>query len=188
MPLRDKEQSSPPGAPGSDKFMRMSSADYLKNYEALHAGVAARTDKPKGVSASWTAPAGAPKKKRKTEEDDLHRMCFEWIFALEAQYPILEYTMHVPNGGARSKGEAGKMKAMGVRSGVVDITNPFPYGGFNGFACELKSSTGRLSDSQLKYLAKCKSQGWLTGLARTLDEFIALKERYLGMTPSIERR
>ena len=76
-----------------------------------------------GYDASREAP-GVARVRRASPEEDLHRQVFGWIFAMQTANPILGYMMHVPNGGARSKGEAGKLKAM-VDSGNVtwDVTN-----------------------------------------------------------------
>lgn len=53
---------------------------------------------------------------------------------------------HVPNGGRRSKVEAGIFKGLGVRAGVPDLVLLFP-GGRTAFI-ELKAEGGRLSTSQ----------------------------------------
>ncbi len=64
--------------------------------------------------------------------------------------------MHVPNGGLRSRGEAGKMRAMGVRKGVVDWILPFPSpaGRYTGLAIEVKSHRGTVSDEQQDFFGR----------------------------------
>lgn len=141
-------------------------------------------------NAMLTAHAGSPlaagrnvtkKVKRATPEEDLHRAVFEWIFLNETRYPELQNHMHCPNGGARSKGEAGKLKAMGVRKGVSDVINPFPSAGGAGFACELKAPSKKPTSEQALYLETAASHGWVTGVCYTLEQFVALTERYLGV-------
>jgi hypothetical protein len=106
---------------------------------------------------------------------------FEWIFLHEARYPRLVDFMHVPNGGARSKGEAGKLKAMGVRKGVSDIICHFPGAVGNGFACELKAPGGKATPEQLVYLEKARAHGWVTGICDSFEGFLTLAYLYLGV-------
>lgn len=153
-------------------FSRMTSAQFLKDYDALHAGVKPRAS---GRVQHTKTP-------RKTLEEDLHREVFAWIFLHEKRYPILKYTMHVPNGGARSKGEAGKLKAMGVRKGVSDIINPFAQPGGKGFACELKAPGGVATPEQKDFLREASEHDWVRGVCYTLDEFVALIHVYLGVS------
>lgn len=137
----------------------------LADYRALVA---------KGVSAK--------PKRRASPEEDLHRACMEWVAFSRAAHPRLKWMIHVPNGGKRPRGEAGKMKALGVKKGVLDILLPRPSPSlrWNGLAIELKApNSGRLSQDQAEWLEAHAEDGWLVGVVRTLDEFIALTESYL---------
>ncbi|TAL65664.1 MAG: VRR-NUC domain-containing protein [Burkholderiaceae bacterium] len=109
-------------------------------------------------------------------EDQIHRECAAWVFAHEALLPQLRWLTHVPNGGKRSRGEAGKMRAMGVRKGVVDWLLPFssPKGLYRGLAIEIKSQKGALSDEQDEFLQTALADGWLVGVARSLEQFTEL--------------
>jgi hypothetical protein len=109
--------------------------------------------------------------KRKTEEEDLHRACIELAERMEWKYPILKWLFHCPSGGLRPKGEAGKLKALGAKKGYPDLTLHHESGPWRGFACELKSSTGRLSAEQKDWLAMFQSQGYLVCVHRTLAGF-----------------
>lgn len=161
-----------PVLPGAG-FGRMSAADYL-----VAAKAGALPVRQSGKSRNSVTSG----KKRASPEEDLQRMVFDWIFANEHHYPVLKFVMHVPNGGARSKGEAGKLKAMGVRKGVVDILGPFPCpGGGLGFACELKAPGGKPTPDQSEFLEIAKSHNWVHGLCYSFDEFLALISVYLGI-------
>lgn len=118
------------------------------------------------------------KTRRASPEEDLQRVCFEWASIKQRQYAILKWLIHVPNGGKRPKGEAGKLKALGVKPGVPDILlpRPSPQGRWKGLAIELKSSTGRVSPDQREWLDIHVEDGWCVGVARTLDEFVVLVE------------
>lgn len=121
-----------------------------------------------------------PKKRRLSPEEDLHRVCFGWIGLMQQQYPILKWMMHVPNGGKRPRGEAGKLKAMGAKPGVPDLLLPRKYGVWLGLAVELKSAVGRLSVDQEDWLDAFEEDGYLTAVCRTFEDFQSVVFRYLG--------
>lgn len=54
----------------------------------------------------------------KRPEESLHRACVSY---LRASLPKPWFCAHVPNGGGRSKAEAGILKAMGVLAGMPDL-------------------------------------------------------------------
>lgn len=114
-------------------------------------------------------------------EDTIHRDCATWVFEQEAAHPVLAWLMHVPNGGLRSTGEAGKMKALGVRKGVSDWILPFPSpsGRYKGLAIELKSRNGIVTDEQADFIHKASENGWLIAVARSSDAFIETVEKWL---------
>ena len=112
------------------------------------------------------------KKKRSQPEEDLHRACIEWIELSSARYPILRWMLHVPNGGKRPRGEAGKLKALGTKSGYPDLTLPRPNQNWRGLAIELKSSVGTVSAYQQEWLDAFAEDGWLVAVCRSLDEFM----------------
>lgn len=118
--------------------------------------------------------------KRQTPEEDLHLDCIEWVSLHEKRWPLLEWMVHVPNGGKRSKGEAGKLKGMGTKAGYPDLTLPKRNGLWFGLAIELKSPTGTVSSDQKRWLNTFDDDGWLVAVCRTLDEFIAVTEIYLA--------
>lgn len=51
-------------------------------------------------------------------EESLHRACVAY---LRATLPSPWFCAHIPNGGGRSKAEAGILKAMGVLAGMPDL-------------------------------------------------------------------
>ena len=83
---------------------------------------------------------------------------------------------HVPNGGARSKATAGRLKAHGVKAGVPDVlifTPPPKRPGAVGVAIELKRVRGgRLSEEQKHWLEKLSVVGWITGRCNGAGEVI----------------
>lgn len=75
---------------------------------------------------------------------------------------------HVPNGGHRSKGVAGQLKAQGVKTGVPDILifDPPPnVPGAVGAAIEMKRrKKGHVSNDQKKWLDELKARNWATAV------------------------
>lgn len=138
--------------------------------------------------APAAGPASAKKRKKVTlasghpSEEDIHLACADWVFAHEPRYPALQWLMHVPNGGRRSRGEAGKLRAMGVRKGVSDWILPFPSpsGRYAGLAIELKSHNGTVSDEQQDFLDDSEAAGWLTAVVRSSDEFVEVVMRWIN--------
>jgi hypothetical protein len=109
----------------------------------------------------------------------------------------------VPNGGARSKATAGKLKATGVKPGIPDIIIvdrptkchipeghlPHPPGAGHrgqpcgkaavGVALEMKRMVGgRLSPEQREWMLKLEQLGWITllgnGAAHAIEQLTAL--------------
>ncbi len=74
---------------------------------------------------------------------------------------------HTPNGGARSRAEAGIFKAMGVKAGVPDII--VIYQG-QVVAIELKGPNGRLSPAQRAMHERLMLAGALVYTATRIEE------------------
>lgn len=129
---------------------------------------------PKDPVVRKRAPASAPAAP-KLYEDDLQISCFELIEVLRGQHPILEWVVHVPNGGKRPRGAAGRLKAMGVKKGVLDVILPLPYNGWSGWAIELKVGKNRTTEEQDNWLAALEAAGYYTAVCYSLEEF----ERHL---------
>lgn len=79
---------------------------------------------------------------------------------------------HVPNGGKRTKAEAGRFVALGVSSGVPDLVLVGPDG-FTGWI-EVKAPKGVTSGPQDDWAEYLTANGHRYGLVRSLDEFRAL--------------
>lgn len=88
---------------------------------------------------------------------------------------------HVPNGGLRSKVEAGIMKALGIKAGVADLciiwSPPGARRAHVGFI-ELKAVGGKLSPEQLAFGASCKALNARCDLAHSLDEVEEILRRW----------
>lgn len=112
---------------------------------------------------------------------------FRWADLQRTRYPALRMMFAVPNGGARHKATAGKLKAEGVKAGVPDVFLPVPSHGYHGLVIELKRAktpgkpAGKVSESQKWWLGELAAVGYCTGLAYGWEQARALIEEYLAL-------
>lgn len=123
-----------------------------------------------------------PGKTRSQPEAKLQQAVFEWIDWHIRKYPVLKFAFHSPNGGSRNIIEAKNLKAAGVKPGVPDLLVPIPCGKHQGLAIELKIGRNQTTEAQKSRLAGLAQAGYLTGVAYTVDEAVALIKSFV--TPS----
>lgn len=93
---------------------------------------------------------------------------FCWCAANIAKHPELALLHAIPNGGLRSKAQAGKLKAEGVKPGVPDCFLPVARGGYHGIYIEMKKpamqpkrgGAGGVSEDQKKFITSLRSNGY----------------------------
>ena len=95
------------------------------------------------------------------------------------RFPELSLMHHIPNGGKRSKSEAARFKAMGVKPGVSDIFLPVARGGYHGLYIELKARDGRVSTKQKEFLESVRREGYAGVVAFSGEEASRIIEQYL---------
>jgi hypothetical protein len=101
-------------------------------------------------------------------EEQEQRALLRWADALAAsQEPRLAWLYHIPNGGARSKATAGRLKAMGVKAGVPDLHLPVPSRGYHGTWLEMKAPGQRPTLHQWHWLEDLRTRGYHTGIYTT---------------------
>jgi len=125
-----------------------------------------------------------PAKPRKDTEHTEQVVFFNRIRTLAMNDPryamAVKRTHAVPNGGGRSKREAGRLKAEGVTPGVSDIFCALPSGAFHGLYIEMKSLTGLPSREQKAWLADSVDLGYTAACCRGADEAIAVWMAYVA--------
>lgn len=117
----------------------------------------------------------------------------------------LDLLFHIPNGGGRSKREAGILKAMGVKAGVSDLFLPVPrivdcridpatdggiamfdmsgqclFRAMAGLWIEMKCDGGRASEEQLKWIYAMRSMGYEAKVCTGWQEAVEAIKGYLG--------
>lgn len=95
-------------------------------------------------------------------------------FALAA-----ERTHAIPNGGGRSRAEAGRLKAEGVKRGVSDLFVAFPVAAQHGLYIEMKASAGRVSDEQNRWIQRSRELGYAAHVCWSADEAFSIWRAYV---------
>lgn len=114
-----------------------------------------------------------------TEEEEQTAL-FSWARIMEARFPVLRWMHHIPNGGKRSKAEAARFRAAGVKAGVSDIFLPCPRGEYHGLYIELKALDGRPTKDQVAFIDFVRGEGFFAAVcygAKAAEDLIVA---YLG--------
>ncbi len=115
------------------------------------------------------------------QEQELQTAFFEWAKWQEGRYPCLKQMHHIPNGGYRSKAEAGIFKALGVKSGVPDVFLPAARGIYHGLYIEFKAKGEKPSKNQIEFSESLQTAGYFACVCDKLDEAIKIAEKYLRL-------
>jgi hypothetical protein len=76
------------------------------------------------------------------------------------QEPLWGMVFAIPNGGQRNVVVAAKLKAEGVRAGVLDLCLPVARRGYHGMFMELKVGRNKLTALQCKWYEMLREQGY----------------------------
>lgn len=115
----------------------------------------------------------------KHPESILQQSCVKY---LRFKFPALKNLFFaIPNGGIRSKIEAGIMQAEGVLPGVPDLflAYPRPQKKLYGLFVEVKSSKGRVTPYQRYMHNVLETMGYKCVVIRNIDEFIKEVNDYI---------
>ena len=117
----------------------------------------------------------------RNEEHDLQCACVKWFAYAHPELKGLLFA--IPNGGARSKATAGRLKAEGVVAGVSDlilmVPRPAPAYPYLALCIEMKTKHGYQSPEQKAWQLKVEKYGYKYAVCRSLDQFIETIENYL---------
>lgn len=112
-------------------------------------------------------------------EDSLQQACAAFAKKTLFNAGLPQVWHHCPNGGRRTKREAGKLKLMGVLSGVPDTFLPLRAGEYCGLYIELKKAGGSPSPDQVTYMEAVTKEGYLAVVVNDLETFKEVFTAYL---------
>jgi hypothetical protein len=92
---------------------------------------------------------------------------------------MLRLLYAIPNGGRRSRAVAGKLKAEGVKPGVLDLHLPAARRGYHGLWIEMKYGRNDLTDLQRDFAADLQNEGHRVVTCWTRDQACEVLEWYL---------
>lgn len=95
------------------------------------------------------------------------------------------YLFAIPNGGHRSKATAGKLKAEGVKAGVLDMLLPLGRSGFLGLWIEMKApgKIRTVSKEQRDWIDRMALAGYAVEVCDDWITAATVIARYLGVPP-----
>lgn len=86
----------------------------------------------------------------------------------------------IPNGGARDVITGARLKAEGVRRGIVDLCLAAPRGDYHGWYGEMKVGTNKPSPDQQQVIEYLSQAGYKVEVHWTADSAIAAIKNYLA--------
>ena len=117
-------------------------------------------------------------------EHDEQVALFEWAAYAQNQHPALRLMFAIPNGGHRHKAVAAKLKAEGVKAGVLDVFLPVSRGGYHGLWVEMKFKKNKPSPEQKQWLDDLDKEGFLAVVCWSFYEAKDAVESYILMDSS----
>lgn len=118
-------------------------------------------------------------------ESKIQQACVSW-FRMQPKYRALRRLLFaVPNGAflQGNKVERAKrwkwLEKEGAVSGVADMILLVPSGDYAGLCIEMKTPTGRQTDSQKAFGTDVERVGFAYVVCRSLDQFMELVTEYL---------
>lgn len=115
-------------------------------------------------------------------EHDEQAALFQWAHYQQSITPELAMLYAIPNGGHRHKAVAAKMKAEGVKSGVLDVCLPVARQGYHGLYIEMKYGRNKPTPEQQEWARRLTEQGYKTVFCWSFYEAKNELEEYLKWT------
>lgn len=121
-------------------------------------------------------------------EDTEQIQVMNWAHWHTGKYPELKWLHHIPNGGSRNRAEAAKLKEMGVKAGVSDLSLPCPKGIYCGMYVEMKYGNNRHTDRQKEFLADMAENGYFVVTCYSAEDAIKAIEEYVSFPHDVIRK
>ena len=117
-----------------------------------------------------------------TEHGHQVALC-QWAALNFSRWPELKLLHAIPNGGTRSKAEAARLKAEGVKAGVSDLFLPVARCGFHGLYMEMKRPGEKAKPKQIEWGEAVLAQGYLFAICDNWQKAAEFLEKYLEGMP-----
>jgi hypothetical protein len=114
-------------------------------------------------------------------EHDHQTLFFAWLRRNESRHPVLSRFFAIPNGGKRDVRIAMKLKAEGVKPGVLDTCLPVARDGFTGLWIEFKAGRNKLTERQEDWRNFLETEGHKVCICYSWQEAAQACVRYLGL-------
>jgi hypothetical protein len=128
-----------------------------------------------------------PRRPAHQNEHKIQAAFFEWVRYKSILHPELHLIYAIPNGGQRSPATAGRLKAEGVRAGVLDVCLPVPRWPYFGLYIEFKAGNGKLSPAQNEYQELLRAVGHAVAVVWSVDSAIEAVTAYLELPPVLAK-
>ena len=116
--------------------------------------------------------------KRNDEEAQNQSAYFKWLAF--AHPSVDKVTFAIPNGGKRPISTAVKLKAQGVKAGVLDVYMSEPNAHHPGLYIEFKSHGKKLTKSQAAFAASVRLRGYAVSVCYSYMDAINVTIKYLS--------
>ncbi len=117
----------------------------------------------------------------KSIEHEIQKAFFKWIDLRKGQIKCLDLFHAQANGGHRHLLTAVKLKAEGVRAGVLDTQLPVARGGFIGLAIEFKAPDANPTKEQRERAERLMCEGWCVAFCWSWESAARVTLGYVGM-------
>lgn len=97
---------------------------------------------------------------RKMSEHTEQAALFDWARRLEVSIPELRMLYAIPNGGHRHAAVGAKLKAEGVKAGVLDINLDIAIAPHHGLRIEMKHGKNKMQSTQIDWMDRYLTYGY----------------------------
>lgn len=108
-------------------------------------------------------------------EHQIQSAYFDWARV----HPLARRAYAIPNGGQRHVVVAAKLKAEGVRKGVLDVCVPTMAGGAGALYIEFKAGSNNLSKEQAEEAGMLVQHGYAVAVCWDTETAIEVTQSYL---------
>lgn len=115
------------------------------------------------------------------EEHDNQVALMHWCKTHEAEYPQLGMIFATPNARKCTAIQGKYLNAEGRRAGVSDLFLSVPSTKYHGMYIEMKSQSGRLTETQIDWLCKADKYGYYTATCYSWITAVNAIVDYLGL-------